>query len=388
MNLPAELEDQYVKEVLYNTSLQNLQDEEWKFIEGFENYEISNYGRLKSKERTVPLPYGNENRLPEKIMKLIFVKHFNKYLQSFSYNVHCTLSLDGEKYRKSVARLVYYHFIEKFNWEDRTISISTKDGNRLHLHSSNLQKVSASERSLTIFSTNRARNRNVIYQQPVSQYSVEGVLLATFDSMYEVENKLNIHPECIMDVINKEFLTAGGFRWFLSSYTPTKEDFVVNVKSNSSDKVFNSSLWKTLGKPKVNKKSPPPCMNLSLQDLPGELWKPIPNFEKRFLISNKGRIKRLSGWTTTGRKIFLQEQILSQFVSTNQHKPSLYSLLNHNGKMTSATITKMLYHCFVKEFDLYGNKYVVVNKSNFFWDIDISKLSLHSIHAVLKGKIE
>ncbi|MGE8537062.1 MAG: hypothetical protein ACN6OJ_20970 [Chryseobacterium sp.] len=42
MKLPSEFEDQYVKEVLYNTSLRDLQDEEWKPIVNYENY-ISNY---------------------------------------------------------------------------------------------------------------------------------------------------------------------------------------------------------------------------------------------------------------------------------------------------------------------------------------------------------
>ena len=51
MQLPPELEDEYVKEVLYNYSLENLPDEQWKSIEGFENYEISNYGRVKSLSR-------------------------------------------------------------------------------------------------------------------------------------------------------------------------------------------------------------------------------------------------------------------------------------------------------------------------------------------------
>ncbi|CAA7196330.1 NUMOD4 domain-containing protein [Chryseobacterium potabilaquae] len=59
-------------------------------------------------------------------------------------------------------------------------------------------------------------------------------------------------------------------------------------------------------------------MNLSLEDLPGESWIPIPiqSFENRFMISNKGRVKRLKGWTSKGRKIFLKEQILSQFHDT------------------------------------------------------------------------
>ncbi|SDQ82168.1 NUMOD4 motif-containing protein [Chryseobacterium soldanellicola] len=110
MKMPIELEDQYVKEVLYNTSLENLPYEEWKPIEGFENYAISNYGRLKSLERQSTSLFGRERMMPEKVMKLIFVKRFNKYLQTSFYNVHCTLSSEGEKYRKSIARLVYYHF--------------------------------------------------------------------------------------------------------------------------------------------------------------------------------------------------------------------------------------------------------------------------------------
>ena len=133
-------------------------------IDDFENYAISNYGRLKSLERWTFLPGKKKGKKePEMIMKLTFVKQFNQYLQSNFYQVHCTLSSEGEKYRKSVARLVYYHFIEKFDFNDRNIIISCKDGNRLHLHWSNLEKISCSENRYKTFSMNRARNRNTIY---------------------------------------------------------------------------------------------------------------------------------------------------------------------------------------------------------------------------------
>jgi hypothetical protein len=62
MKLPREFEDQYVKEVLYNTSLTDLPDEEWKLIDDFENYAISNYGRLKSLERWTFLPGKKRER--------------------------------------------------------------------------------------------------------------------------------------------------------------------------------------------------------------------------------------------------------------------------------------------------------------------------------------
>ena len=74
MKLPSELEDQYVKGVLYNCSLENLPDEQWKPIEGFENYEISNYGRVKSLNRLTHTSSGVEHWVCEKILKLLFTK--------------------------------------------------------------------------------------------------------------------------------------------------------------------------------------------------------------------------------------------------------------------------------------------------------------------------
>ena len=390
MKLPREFEDQYVKEVLYNTSLTDLPDEEWKLIDDFENYAISNYGRLKSLERWTFLPGKKKGKKePEMIMKLTFVKQFNQYLQSNFYQVHCTLSSEGEKYRKSVARLVYYHFIEKFDFNDRNIIISCKDGNRLHLHWSNLEKISSSENRYKTFSMNRARNRNTIYLQSVCQYTVEGELVASFESMYDAEKTIGIRCESIMDVIHKEFLTAGGFRWFLKSQPPEKEDFLVTPKPDHSIPILNKLLWNRLGKPTIDKNNPPACMNLSLKDLPEELWKVIPGFEDRFAVSDKGRVKRLSGWTSKGRKIFLKEQILSQYLYVKSDaSSSLYCTLRHNQKNVPISMVKLLYSCFVTEFDMYDKKLLVINKNKPFWNTKLSKLTLSSIHSVLKRTIK
>ncbi|AZB25960.1 hypothetical protein EG339_15880 [Chryseobacterium bernardetii] len=388
MKLPPEFEDQYVKDVLYNNSLKDLPDEEWKLIENYENYMISNYGRIKSLERFTTLPNGKEWKIQELIMKLIFVKHPNNYLQSHNYSAHCTLSLNGQKYRKSVMRLVYYHFIEKFDYQDRSILIIPKDDNRLHIHYRNLEKTSSQAIRLKIFEKNRAKNRKVIYMQAVSQYSIEGELLSDFNSMYAAEKKLGIAPESIRDVINKEFLTAGGFRWFLKSYTPTKEDFIVKDNTDSSDRLFNTSLWKKLGKPIIDKNNPPACFNLSLKDLPGEQWKTIPDFDNRFVISNKGRLKRLAGWISSGRTVYLKEQILSQIMSINTDSTySLYCLARHKGKDTRITIIKWVYYCFIEEFDINSKTLVVVNQSQPLWNLDLSKLVLQPIYSVLKQKI-
>lgn len=57
MKLPIELGDEYLDTVLSNLSL-DLSGEVWKLIEDFENYAISNYGRVKSLERWALVPNG------------------------------------------------------------------------------------------------------------------------------------------------------------------------------------------------------------------------------------------------------------------------------------------------------------------------------------------
>jgi hypothetical protein len=379
MNLPPELSDQYLKNVLYNKSLKNLPDEKWKSIEGFENYEISNYGRVKRCKRWFQSRLGHEYILAELILKPLFSKNFNNYLQSYTYNVQCRISREGKAHTKSLGRLVYYHFIEEFDMDDRTVVIVPKDNNRFHMHCKNLEKISVKEESLRIYHSDRAKNIHAIYLQPVSQYSVEGALIDQFDSIYSAEEKLGISCERIIDVINKKFLTAGTFRWFLQSDPPGKEDFLVSRIKTTSGKLFNETLWKNLGRPRINKNNPPPCMNLSIEDLPGEYWKPIPivGFEDQYLISNKGRVKRLSRWSFPEKKRIVKEHILSQANINRKNTPCyLYCELNNKGKIITAIVGRLLYYCFVEPFDLNDETLVVINKNEPLWNMDFSKLSL------------
>lgn len=389
MKLPHELEDEYVKEVLYNYSLENLPDEKWEQIDGFENYEISNYGRVKSLSRLSHISLGKEHWVTEKIRKLLFTKQYNNYLKKNVYNVNCGLYLDGRKYTRSVARLVYYHFVEKFDIEDRSYVISYKDNNVFNKHSSNLDKISVKEKRHITFRTDRSKNSHIDYLKPVSQYTVEGAFVASFESIYAVEEKLGIACESIMDVINKKNLTAGTFRWFLRDNLPGKEDFYMVRTSDISNGLLNKYLWEKLGMPKIDKKNPPPCFNLSVKNILGEYWVPVPisGFESRFVISNKGRVKRLSGWITKGRIMFLQEKVLSQkLIINNERTYSLSCTLSNEGKYVKVVMSKLLYFCFVEKFDLSDRNLMIVNQSNPLWNIDLSKLSLHPANYVLKKK--
>lgn len=376
MKLPTELGDEYVNRVLSNFSLEDLPGEEWKLIEGFENYALSNYGRVKSLERSVSTPNGGEQKILDRIMKPQALRYFNKHLKAHFYNVKCNLSIDGKTYGRSTARLVYYHFVEKFDMDDLSFRISFKDENRFNVHFSNLEKITTIELRNKVLNTGRGKKGN--YWQPVSQYTVEGDFIASFENIYAASKTLGIHHTHILAVINKKRTTAGTFRWFVKDYTPAKEDFIPETKSKP-ETILNTSLWEKLGHPSINQNNPPACMNLSLKDLPGERWKPIPDLEGYFAISNKGRIKRLNTWTENKNKTFWKEHIISLFLDTySDTNFYLYTNLSHKGKRIQIRLNKYLYYCFVKKFDLNNHSLVIINKNKPLWDIDISKLELGS----------
>lgn len=305
-------------------------------------------------------------------------------MQKDFYNIRCELSREGRTFGKSVARLVYYHFVEKFDMNDHKVLISFKDHNQFHIHASNLEKLSVSNVHYKTMKAGKGKKGN--FDQAVSQYTVEGSFVEAFESIDVAADTLGISRVNILNVIKKEHFTAGNFRWFPKGYIPAKEDFV-SVKRTKFDKVFNKNLWKKIGKPEIDESNPPACMNLSLEDLPGELWKPIPGIEDQFQISNKGRIKRLNGWTQSKSKRFLKERIMSLFYDGYSDKVYyLYVDLSSNGKRVQVRINQMLYYCFVEEFDMKDRTLVVVNQSDPLWDIDISKLSLNPIHSFFKRK--
>ena len=381
MKLSTELGDEYVNTVLSNLSLKDLPDEEWKLIEGFENYAVSNYGRIKSLERCFVNSYGGEHQLLDRIMKLQVTQYYNKYLKSYFYSVRCNLCVEGKTYGKSVARLVYYHFVEKFNMDDHSFLMSFKDNNRFNVHFSNLEKLTVSKLHSKSLSTGRGKKGN--YQQAVSQYTVDGNFVAVYENIYAASEILGIYPPHILSVLNKKNITTGKFLWFEKGYKPTKEDFIPERKSKP-EKILNTKLWKRLGQPLIDESNPPACMNLSLEDLPGERWKPFPDLEQYFAISNKGRVKRLNTWTQNISQTFWKEHIISLFVQkSDNEKYFLYTKLSCNGKSYNIAVTRILYYCFIEEFDLKDRNLVIVNKNDPQWDLEISKLTLQSVSKIL-----
>ncbi|CAA7197626.1 NUMOD4 domain-containing protein [Chryseobacterium potabilaquae] len=97
MKLPTELDDEYINTVLSNLSLKDIPDEQWKLIEGFDNYAIPSCSRVKSRKRLVTLPNGGEQKILAKIIKPQVFRYYNRHLKAHFYNVRCNLSIEGKE---------------------------------------------------------------------------------------------------------------------------------------------------------------------------------------------------------------------------------------------------------------------------------------------------
>lgn len=376
--------DEYYSKFILNYSLNNLPGEQWKTIEDNDNYAVSNYGRVKSLERWLEMGQGRTKKLPEIIMKLFLSKRFNKHLNQFVYHVFCRLSKHGIKRNISVSRLVYYYFVEQFDMQNNSIIISHKDNNSLHLHFSNLELLTISEQKNKMFRNKRAQSWKSAYKAPICQYNMQGEFIKRYESIYDAEKQTGINSGSIYTVIHGHSLTASGFRWFPAHYRPTDKDFrvIAQNKMETKDDVLNLALWKKLAQPVIDSENPPPYLNMSLKNLPDEMWKPIPGFEGLYEVSNKGRVKKLAGWTSHINRIFLGEQILGLRFNETRGR-YLDVCLTKNKKKTCVSITRLVYYCFVETFNLKDRSFVVACRDKNFKHVTPNNLELRSLGTVL-----
>ena len=102
-----------------------------------------------------------------------------------------------------------------------------------------------------------------------------------------------------------------------------------------------------------------PYQNLSLVDMPGEIWRPVPGLEGYVVVSNLGRIKRLARiyYSSNGRKNHLKEMIMTQKISNHKIRNGIYDfispvfsiMIQNNRKLF--TVARVVYSAFVERLD-------------------------------------
>jgi hypothetical protein len=165
--------------------IKKFEKEIWKDINGYENYEVSNLGNIRSKQTH----------------KLISKTYRTGYTR---------VSITSNKKRNtiSVHKLVAETFIPNNDISKTQINHinGIKDDNRV----CNLEWISQSENIKHAQNTGLMKSPN----KPVAQYDLNGNFIKEWISGTEAERVLGIKTKSISSAINKN-RTSGGFKWKL-----------------------------------------------------------------------------------------------------------------------------------------------------------------------------
>lgn len=192
-----------------------LPKELWKDIPDFEGlYQLSNYGRVRSLSRFVYSETRVETFRQGRIIKLRFTTDArNKKSPTPSLDIQMQLHKDGLRYHFSVARYVYYLFVEKFDLSDHTYIVRRKDNDKLNCFYLNLQLDSISKVAKEGFAAGKRTSKFQERSKLVNQYSLEGKFIKTFSSSKQAAEATGVVYEYINDAARRKVRTTGNSYW-------------------------------------------------------------------------------------------------------------------------------------------------------------------------------
>ena len=187
--------------------------EVWKKVRGYDGYEVSDRGRVRSIDRTIQTTKGLR-RYKGRILNQTIATNYLSVM----------LSVKGNQKRFTVHRLVALHFIPNpLNKEQ----VNHIDGDRLNNSASNLEWVTQSEnmkhahkiglikmseKQLLALEKNRHKGQ-MSGRVSVNQYALNGELIKTFHSIVEASKATGISVASISENVRGRNKTGGGYVW-------------------------------------------------------------------------------------------------------------------------------------------------------------------------------
>ena len=169
--------------------------EEWRSIKGYDGYEVSNLGQVRSLDRVVKGINNKDRPIKGVVLRAAYSRGYP------------SVSLCNKTKRTiTVHRLVATAFIDNPENKDQVNHINgVKDDNRLV----NLEWVTRSE--------NIQHSYNILGHKklwkPVIQVSVDGGIIREFEGIGQAERATGVRRAGISSVCHGRAKSAGGFKW-------------------------------------------------------------------------------------------------------------------------------------------------------------------------------
>ena len=175
-------------------------EEIWKSVKEYEDYyQISNFGNMRSIERTIITKNNVHRKLKSKQLKL--------HLNEFGYVITMG-SINNVQKNFKIHRVVAEAFI--LNPENK-LTVNHKDTNKQNNHISNLEWSTHSENIKHAYI--HYLNNSVSQYKSVSQYTKDNEFITQYKSISAAKKALKIKGGHISDVCNGRMKTAYGYVW-------------------------------------------------------------------------------------------------------------------------------------------------------------------------------
>jgi len=228
-----------------NLSLKNIKEEQWEDIPWLDGaYQISNFGRIKSLSRWVERSYRGGFWKRERIILCTPRAQVLSQGTRKIYRLSVTICCEGKKYSISIIRIVYFLFVKKFNLDDRSILVTTKDENPFNVYPANLVLTNP---SATI---SRAYRKNHRYRDsfgnspmPITQYDHDGKRIRSYTSISEASQITGISSSVIWSALAKQDNFAADYLWQYGNKNRKSIHVPVSVRKKlESKKLYNTCI--------------------------------------------------------------------------------------------------------------------------------------------------